>query len=283
VEVEELLINKKIDFIPKGGDLVVRCLSPEHEDSTPSMRIDKITGIYGCFSCGFKGNIFAYFGEKGNFLQIRKDLLKQKIANKIRENVGLNIPQDATPYEGSWRGISNETYKKFGAFEHYDKEFVGRITFPLKSMSDRIVAFCSRATSPETTPRYLISPHKAKLPVFPALPSTIKGRVILVEGIFDMLNLYDKGLTNVFCIFGTNQLNKEKLYGLKIQGIKGIDIMMDGDEAGKLAAEKIKELVESVEIHTRTITLPDGKDPGELTAKQVISLRRTLYEQDSAD
>ena len=61
--VEELLIEEKIKFKQSPADFVVHCLNPEHDDTNPSMRIDKITGIYNCFSCGFKGNIFKLFDK----------------------------------------------------------------------------------------------------------------------------------------------------------------------------------------------------------------------------
>ena len=55
-------------------------------------------------------------------------------------------------------------------------------------------------------PKYLISPPQAKLPLYPASVKPIKGRVILVEGIFDMINLFDKGLPNAICCFGTKNM-----------------------------------------------------------------------------
>ena len=95
-----------------------------------------------------------------------------------------------------------------------------------------------------------------------------------------MLNLYDKGLTNTVCAFGTQKVTKEKLQVLKIQGIQGLDIMFDGDDAGAEAAKKVGELAEAVELDIRTITLKD-KDPGELTASKVIKLKEKLYGEDS--
>ena len=35
--------------------------------------------------------------------------------------------------------------------------------------------------------------------------------MILVEGIFDVLNLHDKGLPNAVCCFGTRNISVEKL------------------------------------------------------------------------
>ena len=90
--VEELLTSRQVYFIPKGGDCLVSCLNPEHPDRNPSMRIDRITGIFQCFSCGFKGNIFTHFGEKANHLQVRRELLKKNIREKRSESVGLSFP-----------------------------------------------------------------------------------------------------------------------------------------------------------------------------------------------
>ena len=66
MNVEDLLLSKDIQYIPKGKDFVIRCLNPEHEDRNPSMRIDQVTGIFNCFSCEYKGNIFTHFGEKAD-------------------------------------------------------------------------------------------------------------------------------------------------------------------------------------------------------------------------
>ena len=78
MNVEDLLKNKGIEYIPKGKDYVVRCLNPEHEDRNPSMRIDQVTGIFNCFSCEYKGNLFTHFGEKANKMEIKRQLLKKK-------------------------------------------------------------------------------------------------------------------------------------------------------------------------------------------------------------
>ena len=71
MNVEQLLAKEDIYFMPKGRDYLVSCLNPEHADRNPSMRIDQITGIFQCFSCEFKGNLFDHFGEQANALQIR--------------------------------------------------------------------------------------------------------------------------------------------------------------------------------------------------------------------
>ena len=274
MNVEELLQSKNVPFVPKGKDFVVSCLNPEHDDNNPSMRIDQITGIFHCFSCGYKGNVFVHFGEKASFLHLRRELVKKKIREKRAESVGLPFPRSALPYVGNWRNIKPETYRKFEAFQEHEA-FVGRIVFPIRDISGRIVAFNARHMT-GGTPKYLISPPGARMPLFPAKIDPIQASVILVEGIYDMINLHDKGLTNAVCCFGTRNINEEKLSILRLQGIEEAIVFFDGDEAGQTAAAKVQEMCENVDLLTRNINVVDI-DPGALTENQVEKLKDKLY------
>ena len=274
MNVQELLENKQVPFLPKGKDFVVACLNPEHDDGNPSMRVDQITGIFHCFSCGFKGSLFVHFGEKASFLHLRRELLKKKIREKRAESVGLSFPPNALPYVGNWRDIRPETYRKFEAFQEHDT-FIGRIVFPVRDISGKIVAFNARHMS-GGTPKYLINPSGARMPLYPSKVEPIQGSVILVEGIYDMINLHDKGLTNAVCCFGTRNINEDKLSILRLQGVEEAIIFFDGDEAGQTAAAKVKEMCEKTDLLTRNINL-NGKDPGGLAASQVDKLKTRLY------
>ncbi len=274
MNVETLLTDKNIYFLPKGGDFLVSCLNPEHADKNPSMRIDQITGIFNCFSCGFKGNLFNYFGERANQLQQRRELFKKKLIQKRSESVGLSFPQNRLPFIGSWRNIKPETYKKFEAFQHPNPDYVGRIVFPIRDISGKIVAFQGRHTA-EGTPKYKFTPPGARLPFFPVV-EFIKGSVILVEGIFDMINLHDKGLTNAVCCFGTNNYNETKLSMLRVQGAEYVEVFFDGDDPGQQAAEKLVSECEKVGLVARNVHLKET-DPGALTQTSVDKLRKKLY------
>ena len=115
------------------------------------------------------------------------------------------------------------------------------------------------------------------MPFTPAKVKPIHNRVILVEGIFDCLNLWDNGLKNTVCCFGTQQMDWFKLSLLKLQGVQGIDIMFDGDEAGQKATEQIKTLAEKMELSVQKITLRDGQDPGGFTPEQIKKIKTRLY------
>ena len=277
MKVDELLQEKRIDYKVSGRDYVVKCLSPDHEDNNPSMRIDNITGVFNCFSCGFKGNLFTHFGAAANFLEIKRQKLKTSIEEKRSASVGFEFPKGFQPYKGNWRGIQPETYKHFDAFMHHDSQFNGRIVFPIRDITGKVVAFNGRHMTMTEIPKYLIYPPQAKLPLYPSNAKPIKGKVILVEGIFDMINLWDKGLTNAICCFGTKNVDIDKLSILKMQNIAGVDIMFDGDEAGQNAAEDLKVMAEKVGLIPRNVNLGSNIDPGGLADVKLSSLRDRLY------
>ena len=274
MNVQDLLAEKQIPFQAKGQDFVVRCLSPEHDDSNPSMYINQTTGLFHCFSCGFKGNLFNFYGRTVNQLQIKRETLKKKIALKMAESIGLSMPKDYSPYVGNWRNIRPETYKEFEAFLHIGDVFRDRINFPIRDISGKIVAFQGRHTA-GGTPKYKFSPPGAKIPLYP-LSKPQAGEVLLVEGLFDVLNLYDKGLRNAVCCFGTNNINEDKLRMLSIQGVSRVGVFFDGDDAGQKAAETIIGMCEKVGLLARNIHLKE-MDPGALTESQVRNLERRLY------
>ncbi len=209
-------------------------------------------------------------------MEMKRQLLKKKIDEVRAESVGLQMPEGYSPYIGNWRSIRAETYREFEAFIHAGKDFTGRICFPVRDRSGRIVAFQSRTTG-DQQPKYLNTPPGAKMPLFPVV-EPIQGSIILVEGIFDVINLHDKGLTNAVCCFGVKNVTEEKLQVLSVAGVDSIDIFLDNDEAGQTGANRIRELCESIGLNTRNIAFGDkAMDAGALAKPQVDKLKSKLY------
>ena len=285
MNTQELLDNKNIDYKMQGADLVIRCLNPEHEDHNPSLRVDLLTGNYNCFSCGFAGNIFKFYDITRNELDIRVISIKKKIREKNVEK--LSIPLGAEPFDKSYRGISAITYNRFNAFTYTgDKDVEDRIIFPIYDINGDIGSFHARRLYSDVKPKYVNYPKGRLKGFFPPDPETLMGSVILVEGVFDVLNLYDKGIKNVVSSMGLSQVPKkdeegvvlqEKYSLLKLQGVNTIYIMYDGDDAGAEAANKLLPVLRKMFI-ADIIELPEGLDPGDMTAEQVEGLRKQLYE-----
>ena len=100
-----------------------------------------------------------------------------------------------------------------------------------------------------------------------------------MEGIYDVINLHDKGLTNAMCCFGVNNVTVEKLQLLKMKGVEQIDIFYDPDEAGQVATEKVIELCEKEGLKYYNVKIPpDLGDAGALSESSVKKLKENLYE-----
>lgn len=274
--VKDLLDSKGIHYQHSGGDYLIKCLNPEHVDNNPSLRIDKAFGIGQCFACGFKINIFRYFGILTDIQSIRVMKVKEKLDKIYAESVGLSIPNNATPFTRDFRDIPGSIYKELEAFTHPDWE--GRLVIPLKDVTGKMVAFLARHMHSDAKPRYVIYPKKVQVPLFPARVYPVRNTLVLVEGIFDALNLMAKGMPNVCAIMGANSLHndKEKINSLKLQGVTKIVLLFDGDAAGVKAAEELQPVLEKANFVVEVIDLPEGMDPGELSQSDVDRLKKMI-------
>ena len=275
--VLDLLKDKGVAFSISGKDYVTKCFNPEHNDSNPSFRIDRTTGIAHCFSCGFKTNIFKFYGLLSNNVSIRIAKLKDKLKELQVSTEGLEPLEGTKPITTVFRGISTQTLKYFGAFEtgKVDK-MEDRIIFPIKDIRNKTVCYVGRHTLSNGNPRYVNYPSGVTIPLFPTRFDEKHRNIVLVEGIFDMLNCYDKGLHNVVCTFGTSKLLNEvpeKLLSFKVMGVEKIFILYDGDTPGREAARKIKPLIEEAGFLCEIIDLPEGDDPGIISQEYIDSIK----------
>ena len=272
-EVEEVFEEEQIEYKATGTGYLISCISPDHEDKNPSMLVNKVTGHATCLSCNFRTNVLEYYNKSVNYLTRKRNMLSYAILQKMNEAKRPSMPENWVPFMGAYRGISGKTLRDFGAFISPDEP--SRITFPIRNLSEEIVAFIGRHMD-DGEPKYKVWPSGVSLPLFP-LAKPIKGRILLVEGIFDALNLWDKGLTNATAAFGVNTVNEDKLHLLSLQGTEGIDILFDGDTAGREAARKLHLKCKSLSIKARLIKIDEGQDPGDMTHDQVKVLRKKLY------
>ena len=275
---EDLLKEKGISYQLSGKDVKIICLNPEHDDTNPSLRVDRVTGVMHCFSCGFKGNLFTHFGAPSSPLEVRIHTIKEKIQKVKSETVGIQLPKDRLEWRGGgFRNISEETLRIWDAFTWNVPKFENRIIFPIRDITGKTIALIGRTINDMGMNKYYIYPSGVEMPFIPAKVKPIQNRVILVEGIFDALNLWDKGLKNTVCCFGTQQVNWVKLSLLKLQGVQGVDILFDGDEAGRKAGEVAKGLAEKLELSARVVNLRENIDPGNLTKDEIERLKKKLY------
>ena len=178
---------------------------------------------------------------------LRDYLEQRKVSMTLAEEAGLVIPK--ADGDGGW----------------YDR-FRGRLIFPIEDVSGHVIAFGGRVIG-EGDPKYMNSPES---PVYSkgrnlyGLSRTReeirkRGYAILVEGYFDLIALWNAGITNVVATLGT-ALTRDQVDLLR-RYTDTIVALFDPDEAGRKALERSLELFLSANIHGKAVILPAGYDP----------------------
>jgi len=276
--VESLLQDNLIKYTFSGNDLLIKCLNPEHDDKNPSFRVDKRTGVAHCFSCGFKTNIFRYFNVVHNVQDIQVLKIKEKIQQIYADSIGLEMPMGFSLYNKEFRNISRDTLNKYEAFTH--KDFENRIVFPLRDLTGKIRVFIGRHLYSDVGKRYDVKPSGVALPFFPYDYTVVNGTILLVEGIFDALNLIDNGIQNVIAIMGLQTINpknfKSKVGEFKLRGVNKVILLFDGDEPGRKHTELLLGLFNAEGLMSDSIDLPDDIDPGSMSKEDIEQIKKMI-------
>lgn len=150
----------------------------------------------------------------------------------------------------------------------YDR-FRGRLIFPIRDVSGRVVAFGGRILA-DGEPKYLNSPetpvyHKSRI-LYGCYESRTyirqKDSGFLVEGYFDLLTLWDRGIRNVVASCGT-ALTREHVKLLRRLS-RNWYLVFDADPAGERAAVKALGLFFQENLFPKVVFLPSGEDPDSL-------------------
>ena len=278
--VEDVLRKQDLYFTLSGGDYLIKCLNPEHKDRSPSLRVDRTSGLMHCFACSFRGNIFSFYGIKNNVVSLKTISLREKLRALRDSSKDIAFPAQQVPFQQVYRGIAAKTFRALGAFTtpSMDRNLTDRLFFPVKSLEDKTVAYIGRKVNGDTSgkDKYYCYPPGTPVPMYPSVYPNRPETVVLVEGIFDLANLLDKGLTNVSCIFGVSTLKntvKQQLLPLRVQGVANVLLLLDNDTAVQKASSELKPLIEQEGFGVIVGYLPEGKDPGVLTQSEVDELR----------
>src|ERR1022692_4199484 len=91
----------------------------------------------------------------------------------------------------------------------------------------------------------------------------VKGElsVVLVEGFFDCVKVTQAGFPCVALMGSTMSKAQEELLA---EHFGHIIVMLDGDEAGKAAAQGIADRLRQIIYHVDVVDLPDGVQPDQL-------------------
>jgi DNA primase len=152
--------------------------------------------------------------------------------------------------------------------EPYDG-FRGRVMFPIKGVSGRVIAFGGRIL--ETTsgdgPKYINSPET---PIYQKGRnlyglSRAKGSIrrekeaLVVEGYMDAVSIAAVGFENVVAPLGTALTPEQAL--LISRYAKRVLLLYDSDGAGLKATFKAGDILLEAGVHPSVVTFPEGEDP----------------------
>jgi DNA primase len=146
----------------------------------------------------------------------------------------------------------------------YDR-FRGRLIFPIKNLSGRVIAFGGRIIT-DGEPKYLNSSdspiykkgeHLYGLDVARRSMNRTR-RALLTEGYMDVLSLHQFGYEDACGVLGTALTTDQvkRLAGL----CNRVDLVFDGDGAGRKAALKSSRMILLQGAKCRVVLLPEGKD-----------------------
>ena len=165
---------------------------------------------------------------------------------------------------------------EFGAFTTQELQLQNYICIPVYQFGKLKFIEGRKISDGGIQPKYYRRPNNAKIStiLFPLDKIKNTNYLIFVEGIFDMLNMWQLGYKNTVCLFGASNFNKTKLELVDRIGVTKVDIMMDPDTAGAIAAEKISNQLDTRNIQSRIIKLPLGRDPGDLNKEEIKEILR---------
>ena len=167
---------------------------------------------------------------------------------------------------------------------NYTDRFINKLIIPIFDQFDEPIAFAARiintggkTNNAEDAPKYVntnnslvFNKNKTLFGLNKSL-NYIKNLnyVIVVEGYFDMISLYNDGIKNIVATMGT-ALSKNHILALS-RLCDNIVLLYDGDEAGLNAInrglELFKEFMDNSEKNIYAVSLKDDEDPDSFVQK----------------
>ena len=197
----------------------------------------------------------------------------------VNFNIGFSPDKKNSFYKyASEKGFSTDYLIETGLVisnenNHIDR-FRGRIMFPIKSISGRVIGFGGRIIdSNKKIAKYINSPEskiynksKTLYGIYESKQFIVKNDVcFLVEGYMDVVQLHEHGIKNVLATSGTS-LTKDQIILIK-RLTSNIIILFDGDQAGLSASMRSIDMILEEGLNVKICQFPDGEDPDSFVKK----------------
>jgi DNA primase len=216
--------------------------------------------VFHCFSCGAGGSVLdlvakiegcglweaaqklsAWKSVPVNVAPLQKTTVTKKTKSVPPLKFQLRGVDVRHPYL-PLRGIREATAREFGiGFYAGPGSMSQRLVIPIEDEAGRLVGYCGRCVD-GSEPRYRFPAGFAKSQVLFNLHRAVATRqstVIVVEGFFDCLKVYQAGFSSVVALMGAALYEPQRR--LLMQRFRQIVLMLDGDAPGRRAAAVASE------------------------------------------
>ena len=202
-----------------------------------------------------------------------------------------------------WQAFTDEALKKGYNIDYLAKSgltivkgekrfdrFKGRVMFPIKSMSGRVLGFGGRILiADKKAAKYVNSPesdiyHKSNVlyGIYQAKQAIAKeDNCYLVEGYTDVIQFHQAGITNVVSSSGT-ALTPQQIRLIN-RLTNNITVLFDGDAAGMRASIRGIDLILEQGMNVRVCGFPEGEDPDSFAKQNTLDELIHYLESNSKD
>lgn len=238
-------------------------------------------------ACNFYHTLLLHTHEGHNALQyLFKRGIDLDFVQTFRIGYALNEP-NAFAKLAKGEGIEEEILIAAGLMTEKGRDFFSeRITFPITDAFGAVIGFSGRKIKEETFGgKYINTPET---PLFKKSHVLFglsycrqriakEKRALIVEGQIDALRLIHGGLNLAVAAQGT-AFGEGHVKLLCDLGVTTVYLAMDGDSAGKGAAEKIGNLFSKKSVSVKVIELPEKSDPDTFVRAHSIEAFEKLFE-----
>jgi DNA primase len=278
-----VLQHYRIGELKRSGQNHLRGRCPLHGgEGRETFHVDTTEQVFHCFSCGAGGSVLDLVAaiERCGLREAAQKLSDwrpgtaimtrnlERTVTKKRECAPLGFRLRGVdlrhPYL-SCRGISHATAAEFGVGLYSGPGLMKhRLVIPLEDASGRLVGYCGRSLD-GSEPRYKFPAGFAKSQLlFNLHRASASGQatVIVVEGFFDCLKVYQAGFRCVVALMGVALSESQRR--LLAEHFRQSVLMLDGDTAGRQATAVISAKL-SAHCGVRTVELAEGSQPDQLS------------------
>ncbi|MFC1712831.1 CHC2 zinc finger domain-containing protein [Candidatus Poribacteria bacterium] len=180
------------------------------------------------------------------------------------------------------RGLEKETIKEFGIGFCKRGLMKDRIAIPIHNTDGELVAYAGRwpGEPPDGEPKYMLPPKFQKHLILYNFhrPSELAGEkgLILVEGFFDTMKLWQAGCKNAVALMGTSLSDEQAQLLIEALSPDGtLILMLDPDEPGISTTKEIAERL-ITKLYIKVIDLRvDGIEADRLPEERIRELLGT--------